>query len=343
MKRYLIKRLILIPVIFLGITFIIFSSINILPSHILATAYVHGEKELTKEEIDKIIQMYNLNDGLLKRYLSWFKKTLKGDFGYSFSAKMDVITAIRTFLPATIELAFFSMILIFFIGNYLGLKSAFKKNELFDKIVKSLTTFFYSMPSFVIGIVILYIFYGVLGVFKPQRYSTETEIIISTGQFIKYSGFMLLDSLINVNFGVLFDSVLHLIAPSMSIFFATSAVFIKITRTSALEEFNKDYVRTLKAKGMSDSYIITNHIRKNILIPQITIGGLQLIRLLGGVVITETIFDWPGVGSWGVKAALQLDINGLMGFSLVVSTLFLFGNLIIDILYAFVDPRVRYE
>lgn len=343
MKKYLIKRLIFIPITFLGITFIIFSSLNILPPHILAIAYVHGEKELTKEEIDRIIEIYNLDADVFTKYISWLKKTLNGDLGYSFSAKMDVLTAIKTFLPATAELALFSIILIFLVGNYLGIRSAFKKDKTFDKIVKSLTTFFYSMPSFVIGIVVLYIFYGVLGIFKPQRYSTETEILISTGQFIKYSGFMLLDSLINFNFRVLFDSILHLIAPSISIFLATSAVFIKITRTSAIEEFNKDYVRTLKAKGMSNSYIISEHIRKNILIPQITVGGLQLIRLLSGMVITETIFDWPGIGNWGVKAALQLDINGLMGFSLVVSILFLVGNLIIDMLYVLVDPRIRYD
>lgn len=343
MKKYLIKRLVLIPLTFVGITFIVFSLINILPPNILATAYIQSEKELSSEEVEKIIKTYDLDKGIFKKYVSWFKKTLRGDLGYSFSAKMDVVAAIKTFLPATIELAFFSIFLIFFVGNYLGIQSAFKRGKRFDRVVRGLTTFLYSMPSFVIGIIVLYIFYGVVGVFKPQRYSTETEILISTGQFIKYSGFMILDSFINFNLSVFLDSIIHLIGPSISIFLATSAVFIKITRTSALEELDKDYVKTLRAKGMPYHYIVNEHVRRNILIPQITIGGLQLIRLLSGVVITETIFDWPGIGSWGVKSALQLDVNGLMGFSLVVSALFLIGNLIVDLLYVLVDPRIRYD
>lgn len=343
MKRYLVKRILFIPLTFIGITFIIFSAINILPPQILATSYATGDKELTKEEIDEIIKKYELDRGLIRRYSLWLLKTFSGDLGYSHAAKMNVNDAIKVFLPATIELAVFAVIPIFIIGNFLGLRSAIRRNSLFDKIVQQISTFFYSMPSFVIGIVVLYIFYGVFGIFKPQRYSLETEILISTGQFIKYSGFMIIDSLLNFNFSVLLDSLLHLIGPVIAIFIGTSAVFIKITRTSTLEELSKDYVRTLRAKGLKEDYIIDEHIRKNILIPQITIGGLQLIRLLGGVVITETIFDWPGIGSWGVKCAWQLDISGLMGFSMIVSALFLVGNFIIDILYVLVDPRIRYE
>lgn len=343
MRRYLLKKILFIPLTFLGITFIIFSAINMLPPSILATAYANTDKELTSEEIAQIIKKYDLDKGLIRRYSLWLSKTLSGDLGYSYAAKMSVKDAIAVFLPATFELALFAVIPIFLIGNLLGLYSAVRKDSVFDKVVQQITTFFYSLPSFVIGIVILYIFYGIVGIFKPQRYSLDTEILISTGQFIRYTGFMIIDSLLNLNPSVLLDSLLHLMGPALSIFLGTSAVFIKITRTSTLEELKKDYVRTLRAKGLREDYIIDKHIRKNILIPQITIGGLQLIRLLSGVVITETIFDWPGIGSWGVKSACQLDIAGLMGFSMVVSILFLLGNLIIDILYVVVDPRIRYE
>lgn len=343
MKKYLIKRIFFIPVIFLGITFVVFYAINILPPQILATAYSSTDKELTKDEIEQIIKKYNLDKGFISRYRLWLVKTLSGELGYSHSAKMSVADAIKSYLPATIELAVFAIIPIFIIGNFLGLRSALKKDSLFDKTVQYITTFFYSMPSFVIGIVLLYIFYGVFGIFKPQRYSVETEILISSGSFVKYSGFMILDSILNLNLTVLFDSIIHLAGPAAALFLGTSAVFIKITRVSTLDELSKDYVKMLKAKGLNANYILRHHVRKNILVPQITVGGIQLIRLLGGVVITENIFDWPGIGSWGVKSASQLDVAGIMGFSMVVSALFIVGNLIIDILYVIVDPRIRYD
>ncbi len=343
MKRYILRRILLIPLTFLGITFIIFSAINMLPSQILASGYSTSDKELTREEIENIIKKYELDKGFISRYAWWISRAVRGDLGYSHAAGMKVVDALRFYLPATCELAIFAILPVFIIGNWLGLRSAVKKGSLFDKMVQFISTFFYSMPSFIIGIILLYVFYGVVGVFKPQRYSLETEILISTGQFIRYTGFMIFDSILNFNLKVLLDSLLHILGPATAIFIGSFAVFVKITRVSTLDELGKDYVRTLKAKGLDDNYIINHHIRKNILIPQITVGGLQLIKLLGGVVITETVFDWPGIGSWGVKCALQLDISGIMGFSMLVAFLFLVGNLIIDILYVFVDPRIRYE
>ncbi|MEF3280773.1 MAG: ABC transporter permease [Elusimicrobiota bacterium] len=343
MKKFFLRKILLLPLTFLGITFILFTIINILPPSTLAISYSTSDKELTSEEINELITQYNLDKPIPIRYLKWLSKMLKGDLGYSQTARMKVSDAIKTYLPATIELALFSIIPIFLIGNFLGLISALKQGLWIDKTVRFFSSFFYSMPSFIIGIMLLLIFYGILGIFEPQRYSVETDIIISSGKFIRYTNFMLIDSILNLNFFIFIDSLKHLFLPAFSIFLGTSAVFIKITRTSAIEEINKDYVRTLKAKGLDEKYIINKHIKKNILIPQITIGGLQLIRLLGGVVITETIFDWPGIGSWGVKAASQLDISGVMGFAIVISLLFVVGNFIIDILYAIVDPRIRYE
>jgi peptide/nickel transport system permease protein len=343
MKKFLIRKILFIPLTFIGITMILFFIINLLPPQTLALAYTDSDKELTKEELDLIIEKYDLKGNILKRYGKWLLKTLKGDLGYSQVSKMKVIDAIKKYLPATIELTIFSIIPIFIIGNLLGLTAARNKDGLSDKIISTTSSFFYSMPSFIIGILLLLIFYGIFGVLKPQRYSITTEIMISQGLFKTYTNFMLIDSILNLNPSVFIDSLKHLILPSLSIFLGTSASFIKITRNSTLEELNKDYVRTLRAKGLSENYIFQKHIRKNILIPQITVGGLQMIRLLSGVVITETIFDWPGIGSFGVRAARQLDVSSVMGFVIIVSILFLLGNLIIDLLYVYFDPRIKYE
>lgn len=343
MSKFIKRKIMSIPITFLGITFILFSAINILPPETLATAYSSSDKELTNEEISEIIKKYDLDASIIKKYSNWLKRTFTGDLGYSQTAKMDVLKAVKTYIPATIELTVFSIIPIFLIGNFLGVLSARRKGELVDKIISSVSSFFYSIPSFIIGIFLLLIFYGIFGIFEPGRYSAYTDIMISSLSFKKYTGLMIIDSILNADIRVLMDSLKHLFLPAFSIFLGTSAVFIKITRTSVIEELNKDYVRTLRAKGLDEDYIMKKHIKKNILIPQLTVGGLQLIRLLGGVVITETIFDWPGIGSWGVKCALRLDISGVMGFAIVVSALFLIGNLIIDILYSVVDPRIRYE
>ncbi|MBP7796134.1 MAG: ABC transporter permease [Elusimicrobiales bacterium] len=343
MKKFITRRLFLIPLTFIGITLILFAIINILPPETLATSYATSDKELTKTEINEIVKKYGLDKPVIERYFKWLANTFKGDMGYSQVAKLPTTKAIINFLPATIELTLFSVIPIFFIGNILGLISAVRKDSITDKIIRFFASLFYSMPSFVIGIFLLLIFYGVLGIFEPQRYSIDTDMLILNGSFVKYTNFMIIDSVLNLNLTVFMDTLKHLFLPATAIFLGTSASFIKITRTSTLEELNKDYVRTLRAKGLEEKYIINKHIRKNILIPQLTIGGLQLIRLLSGVVIIETIFDWPGIGSWGVKCAGQLDISGVMGFAIVVSVLFLIGNLLIDILYAVVDPRIRYD
>ncbi len=343
MKKFIFRKIISLPLTFLGITIILFSLINILPPQTLATSYASTEKELSDEEVHQIIKKYELDAPVIKRYIKWLKNVLKGELGYSYTAHMKSIDAIKTYLPATIELTIFTIIPIFIFGNILGLNAARRKNKKQDRIITSISSFFYSLPSFVIGIFVLFLFYGIIGIFEPGRYSIQTDVLISSGRFTKYTNFMIIDSILNLNFNVLIDTLKHIFLPAFSIFLGTSALFIKITRNSAIEEMNKDYVRTLKAKGLDEEYIIKKHIRKNIMIPQLTVGGLQLIRLLGGVVITETIFDWPGIGMWGVKSALGLDISGVMSFAIVVSILFLIGNLIIDILYYLVDPRIRYE
>lgn len=343
MRKFITRRIILMPITFIGITFILFFIINLLPATTLAISYSTSDKELTSKEIDEIIQKYSLDKPIYLRYIKWFNRLLKGELGYSQSAKMNVSTAIKTYLPATIELAIFAIIPIFLLGSKLGIKAAINQNSIIDKSIRFFSTFFYSMPGFIIGIMILLIFYGVFGILEPQRYSNNTNILILSGKFTRYTNFMLIDSMLNLNFSVFIDCIKHLFMPALSIFLGTCAVFIKITRTSMLEELNKDYVKALRAKGIDEKRIINFHVRKNILIPQITIGGLQMIRLLSGVVITETIFDWPGIGSFGVKAATQLDIAGTMGFAIVISTLFIVGNFIIDILYSIVDPRIRYE
>ncbi len=332
----------MLPIVIIGVTFLLFSLTNILPTEMRASLYVQSQKELSADTIKEIIKTHKLNDPLIKRYSGWLKKVLKGELGYSQSANMTVADAIKTCLPATLELTIFAIIPIFFIGLWAGTISAVNRDKFTDHFTRFAAITGYSLPTFVFGLILLMVFYGWMGIFPPGRYSISSDIIINSGQFSQFTGMLTIDSLLNLEFGVFLDSLKHLVLPASVLCFGSVALLIRITRTSMLEELNKDYIRTAKSKGLKKNYIINTHAKRNALIPVITLISLQFVRLLGGVVITETVFDFPGIGRWGVKAAQQLDLAGVMGFSLITAALFVVGNTISDILYAIVDPRIRY-
>ncbi|MCG2726318.1 MAG: ABC transporter permease [Elusimicrobia bacterium] len=342
MTNFLTKRILMLPIVAIGVTFLLFSLTNILPSEMRASLYVQSQKELTPDTLKEIIKTHKLDAPILSQYLIWLKKVLKGELGYSQSANMPVKDAIKTCLPATLELTIFAIIPIFFIGLWAGVISAVNRDKFTDHFTRFAAITGYSLPTFVFGLIMLMIFYGWLGIFPPGRYSLNSDIIINAGEFTRWTGILTVDSILNLEFGVFFDALKHLVLPASVLCFGSIALLIRITRTSMLEELNKDYIRTAKSKGLKESYIINTHAKRNALIPVITLISLQFIRLLSGVVITETVFDFPGIGRWGIKAAQQLDLAGVMGFSLMTAALFVIGNTISDILYAVVDPRIRY-
>jgi ABC-type dipeptide/oligopeptide/nickel transport system permease component len=275
------------------------------------------------------------------QYASWLGQVAKGDLGYSETAKMPVAHAIRVFFPATFELALVAFLPILFIGVWLGTASAVHKEKFIDHFSRFTSITGYSLPSFVLGLLLLMVFYGQLQMFPPGRLSLDAELAVQASDFHGYTGFMLLDSLLNLEFGIFFDAIRHLVLPAVTLTYISVALLVRITRSSMLEELSKDYIRTARAKGVSESDVITKHARKNALIPVITLSSLLFVGLLRGVIITETVFNYPGIGRWGAASAIQLDIPGVLGFALLSSTLFLMGNLISDCLYALVDPRIR--
>jgi len=333
----------MLPLVIIGITFLLFSLTNLLPPEMRASLYAQSQKEMTPETLKEIIRLHKLDAPLIIQYSEWLKNILKGEFGYSQSANMEVTKAIKAYLPATLELTLLSIIPIFFLGTWLGVLSAVKKNSFIDHLTRAGAISSYSLPTFVFGLLLLMIFYGGFGIFSPGRYSIYSDAIIHSGNFRQFTGLLTIDALLNGNFRVFLDVLSHIFLPASVLCLGSVALLIRITRTSMLEELNKDYVRVARAKGLKENYIINFHVKRNALIPVITLVSLQFVRLLGGVVITETVFDYPGIGSWGVKAAQQLDLAGVMGFALMTAILFVLGNTIADILYALVDPRIRYE
>jgi len=304
-----------------------------------AALYVKDPRQLA--HIDDVIRTYHLADPIHVQYWTWIKQIAQGNLGWSETAKMPVAEAIKAFFPATFELTVLSFLMTLFIGLWLGTASAVHKDKAIDHISRLISITGTSFPTFVIGLVLLMIFYGKLGWFPPGRISFETQLLLGTEELKTYTGFLTLDGLLNGNLKVSLDALKHLILPALTLTYVEIALLVRVTRSSMLEELGKDYVRTARSKGLSESVVIKKHARKNALIPVITLSSILFVALLGGVAITESVFDFPGIGKWGLVAAQQFDIPGVLGFASLSALLFVIGNTLADILYALVDPRIR--
>lgn len=341
MMRYLVRRLCMLPLVVLGVTFGLFLLTQRLSPEMRASLYVKDPRQMGA--LEEVIRQYGLRDNVFKQYGRWLTNVAHGDLGYSPSANMPVAQALKEYLPATVQLALVTMLFVVFFGVWFGAVSAVHKDKWQDVLARFVSVGGFSLPIFVLGLILLMIFYGQLGWFAPGGYSVQTDFIIHGPSFKTYTGFLLLDSLLNGNGRVFLDVLSHLVLPAMTLCIGSFALMVRVMRSSMLEELNKDYIRTARAKGLSERQVIYKHAGKNAIIPVITLAAIQFIRLLGGTVIVETIFDYPGIGRFGVLAAQQLDIAGILGFSLLVAVLFVLGNLLTDLLYTAADPRIRLE
>ena len=339
MFRYILRRLLMLPLVMLGVTFFLFFLTQRLSPEMRASLYIQDPRQM--DSLEEVIEKYGLNDPMPVQYFRWLKGAVKGDLGYSESANMPVTSAIKAYLPATIQLAVAAIILVVLFGVWLGIISAQYKDGFTDNLIRFIVLSGFSLPIFVLGLILLMIFYGKLGWFAPGEYSFTADMIIHSPNFKTYTGFLLIDSLLNLNFYVFFDVLKHLVLPAVTLCIGSFALMVRVMRSSMLEELNKDYVRSARARGLSEFKVIYEHAGLNAMIPVVTLASIQFIRLLGGTVIVETVFDYPGIGRWGVECAQQLDIAGVMGFSLMVAVLFVLGNLAADILYTAIDPRIR--
>jgi len=255
---------------------------------------------------------------------------------------MPVWDAIWRFLPTTLELAIFATPIIIFLGVFLGTKAAAHKDKPLDHATRVLAIFGWSLPTFWVGLVLLMFFYGYFtGLLPPHRLSTPMELLVQSAEFIRYTRINTLDAILNLNGPVLLDAIRHLILPVFTLTVVQMAFIMRLMRSSMLESLGRGYVLTARAKGLSERVVVNKHARRNALIPVITVGGYLFAGMVNGVVITETIFSFKGVGWWAWQSAVRLDIASVLGFALFNAVLFVLVNLVVDILYTRVDPRVR--
>jgi peptide/nickel transport system permease protein len=266
---------------------------------------------------------------------------LHGDLGWSKTAEMPVLTAIATYFPATLELALWSFVPILMIGVWLGIQAAIHHDGLIDQLARVFSIVGYSFPTFVFGLLMLMIFYAALHWFPPGRLSDwATAVVISSG-YHTYTGMNTLDALLNGRYDIFVDALRHLVLPALTLSYVNLALILRVTRSSMLDVIRQEYITVARAKGLAERAVINRHARPNAMIPVATIGGLLLVSLLNGVVITETVFNYHGMGWWAATAALNFDAVSVLGITLFDGALLILANLAVDIMYAYLDPRIR--
>ncbi len=343
MTTYIARRLLIMPFILFGVTILIFGMLTQLSPTQRAALYV-SDVPKRQAQLEELIDQYGLNDPIPQQYARWIQNLARGDLGFSKTGKEPVTQVILGRLPATAELAIWAMLPIILIGIQLGIFAALHHNRLPDQLLRIFSIVGTSTPSFMAGLLLLMVFAAYLGWLPTgDRLSPEFQRLVDSADWRSVTRMHSFDALINGRLDVFWDALRHLILPIISLSYISWAVLLRVTRSSMLETLRQDYVRTARAKGLRERRVIQKHARPNAMLPVATVGGYQLIGLLNGVAITETVFNYPGLGKKFVEAAVNLDIITVLGFVLFSGLLLICGNLVVDVLYAYLDPRVRLD
>jgi peptide/nickel transport system permease protein len=338
--NYIVRRLLFMVLVLFGVSILVFAVLMLIPPGMRVAAYVSNEK-VPPTAIDAMIEKYGLNDPAPLQYARWIGKVFRGDLGYSTTAEAPVIKGFGRFFPITLELVLYCTPLIVLTGVWLGTIAAVRKDRLTDHLIRVLAIVGYSLPTFWLGLLLLMFFYGFLGIFPPGELSTKMRDVVFGPGWIQVTGLLTVDAILNWRWDVFVDALYHLVLPTINLVILDSALIMRLMRSSMLEALGQDYIRTALAKGASRRELNLVHARRNALLPVITISGILFAGLLAGMVITETIFVRKGIGWWMARAALQLDVSAIMFNVLFLGVVFVVVNLVVDLIYAAIDPRIR--
>ncbi len=333
MLGFILRRAGLVVPTFLGITLLVFTLIHMIPGD--AVEAMSGERGMDPARYARLLHEFGLDQPLYVQYFDYLGNVLKGNLGYSITTHEPVFKDFLTLFPATLELSFCAMLLALTIGLPAGILAAIKRNTFLDYTVMGVSLTGYSMPIFWWALLLILLFSVTLG-WTPV--SGRIDILYDLPPV---SGFMLIDSLLSGEPGAFKSALSHLILPTIALGTIPLAVIARMTRSAMLEVLREDYVRTARAKGLSRLRVIAIHALRNALIPVVTVIGLQVGTLLAGAILTETIFSWPGIGKWLVEAIHRRDYPVVQGGILLSASIIIVVNLIVDILYGVINPRIR--
>lgn len=333
MKQMIIKRLFLLIFVVFGVTFVSFFLSHIIPGD---PARMMVGQRASEETLKQVREQLGLDQPVWIQYVSYVKDVLSGDLGTSIRTQKPVIEDLVTFFPATLELAVVAFFFALLIGVPLGVIAAVHKDRFWDHISRIFSISGVSMPVFWSGLIVILFFYGYLGLF-PASGRLDMNINPPT----KVTGFYILDSLLSGDWVALKSSIKHIFLPAIVLSYAQLAVITRQVRASMLEVLEQDYIRTALANGIHGSALLFRYALRNALIPTVTVVGISFGSLLGGAVVTETIFGWPGMGKYVVDSVSYLDFPSIMGFTLIISIGYVLINLLVDLTYYLLDPQLR--
>ena len=317
----------------LGVSIIVFFMVRAIPGD---PAQILLGQNATQEQVQQLRASMGLDKPVLVQYGVFLRDALTGDLGESIVTGRPVTAELLARFPATLELTGFAMVIAVLVGVPVGVISAVKQYSWLDKITSVLALTGISMPIFWLAMILIVIF-GVKLQLLPFPGRLSSGISISA-----FTGLVLVDSLLTGNFAAFWDGLKHLIMPALALGTIPMAVIMRMTRSSMLEVMGEDYVRTARAKGVVPWRVVSKHALRNALLPTVTVIGLQVGLLMGGAIVTETIFSWPGIGQIAYESVSRRDYAMIQGVVLYAALLFVLVNLVVDILYAVLDPRVRY-
>ncbi len=334
MIQFLARRFLQVFPAFIGVTLLTFSLIHLIPGDPVELRA--GERGIDPKRHAEMKAAMGLDKPLPVQYFEYITGVFKGDLGKSFVTKKPVLEEFAALFPATLELSLCAMIIAIVLGLPVGVIAGVKRGTVFDHTIMGISLTGYSMPIFWWGLLLILFFSVQLG-WTPVSGRLSPLLWIDTD-----TGFMLIDTLRSNEPGAFKSALSHLILPSIVLATIPLAVIARMTRSSMLEVLQEDYVRTARAKGLPPSRVVMVHALRNALIPVITVIGLQTGVLLAGAILTETIFAWPGIGKWIVESISRRDYPVIQGGILIIATLIIFVNLLVDVLYGIVNPRIRH-
>jgi ABC-type dipeptide/oligopeptide/nickel transport system permease component len=341
--RFIARRIILLIPVLVGLTIITFVITHVFTNPV--SAYISGKS--TPAQVAQIRQAYGLNEPLPVQYVYYIANLLRGNWGVSTSQDdQPVLRVIENLFPATAELALVAILIEIAIGVPLGIASAVRKDKWLDQVTRLLALSGVSMPAFWLGFLMQFLFsyqFHVWGLPYLPTTGRVNPLVLQAHPLHQITGLYLVDSLLTLNFPVFSSALTSIALPALTLAFTGLGLIIRITRSSMLEVLRQDYITLARAKGLPQMIVVYRHALKNAIIPTLTIVGISVGYTLAGAPLVETVFSWPGVGRWAALAITSDDIAGIMGFTILVGIVFVLTNLIVDIVYVYLNPRIRFK
>ncbi|MGJ5179289.1 ABC transporter permease subunit [Bradyrhizobium oligotrophicum] len=334
MLRFVLTRLSLVIPTFLGITLLVFVLIRLIPGDPIET--MAGERGIDPARLAQLRKDYGFDQPVLVQYGLYLSRLAQGDLGRSIVTHEPVISEFQSLFPATIELSVCAILFALCLGLPAGIIAAVKRNSIFDHGVMGISLTGYSMPIFWWGLLLILLFSVQLG-WTPVSGRIAVQYYIEP-----VTGFLLIDTLLEGDIEAFRSALSHLVLPTIVLGTVPLAVIARMTRSAMLEVLGEDYIRTARAKGLPPFRVIAIHALRNALIPVVTVIGLQIGVLFTGAILTETIFSWPGVGKWLIEGINRRDYPVLQGGTLLIGAIVMMINLLVDVTYGLINPRIRY-